>query len=106
MLGIKYDFTRWVHSNFKEFAENTDLFSGHIDMMGNQYGGTQTIDDYDLTIDMAKHLCLMSKTEKGKNTEIIIGGREWKYEMLIIYCIDIILSICSTNSTTQDFKRK
>lgn len=65
-LGIKYDFTRWVNSNFKEFAENEDFFGGHIDVRGNQYGGNQIIDDYDLTIDMAKHLCLMSKTEKGK----------------------------------------
>lgn len=65
-LGIKYDFSRWVNSNFKEFAEDTDFFRGHIDVRGNQYGGTQTLDNYDLTIDMAKHLCLMSKTEKGK----------------------------------------
>lgn len=65
-LEIKYDFTRWVNSNFKEFVENTDFFGGHMDVRGNQYGGKQTIDDYDLTIDMAKHLCLMSKTEKGK----------------------------------------
>lgn len=65
-LGIKYDFSRWVNSNFKEFIENVDFFGGHIDVRGNQYGGTQTVDDYDLTIDMAKHLCLMSKTDKGK----------------------------------------
>lgn len=65
-LGIKYDFSRWVKSNFSEFVENTDFFGGHIDVRGNQYGGTQTLDDYVLTIDMAKHLCLMSKTGKGK----------------------------------------
>lgn len=63
---MKYDFTRWVNSNFKEFAENEDFFAGHIDVRGNQYGGTQTVDDYNVTVDMAKHLCLMSKTEKGK----------------------------------------
>ena len=65
-LGIKYDFSRWVKSNFSEFVENTDFFGGHIDVRGNQYGGTQTVDDYNLSVDMAKHLCLMSRTEKGK----------------------------------------
>lgn len=65
-LEVKYDFTRWVNSNFKEFAENEDFFAGHIDVRGNQYGGTQVIDDYNVTVDMAKHLCLMSKTRKGK----------------------------------------
>lgn len=65
-LEVKYDFTRWVNSNFKEFTENEDFFAGHIDVRGNQYGGVQTVDDYNLTVDMAKHLCLMSRTEKGK----------------------------------------
>lgn len=78
-LEIKYDFTRWVNSNFKEFVENTDFFRGHMDVRGNQYGGKQTIDDYDLTIDMAKHLCLMSKTEKGKKCrqELIELEKAW-----------------------------
>lgn len=78
-LEIKYDFTRWVNSNFKEFVENTDFFRGHIDVRGNQYGGKQTIDDYNLTIDMAKHLCLMSKTEKGKKCrqELIELEKAW-----------------------------
>ncbi len=65
-LSIKYDFKRWVDSNFKDFTENIDFFGGHMDVRGNQYGGTQSIEDYKLTIDMAKHLCLMSKTKKGK----------------------------------------
>lgn len=65
-LEVKYRFSRWVESNFSEFTKDEDYFGADIDAQGNQYGGTQTIDDYDLSIDMAKHLCLMSKTEKGK----------------------------------------
>ncbi len=63
---MKYDFARWVNSNFKKFTENVDFFKGHIDVSANRYGRTQTVDDYNLTVEMAKHLCLMSKTEKGQ----------------------------------------
>lgn len=65
-LEVKYDFSRWVKSNFSEFVENADYSRGHIDVSANRYGGKQTLNDYNLSIDMAKHLCLMSKTEKGK----------------------------------------
>lgn len=65
-LEVKYDFKRWVESNFKLFVENTDYFRGHMDVQANRYGGEQTIVDYELSINMAEHLCLMSQTEKGK----------------------------------------
>ncbi len=65
-LEVRYDFKRWTEYNFKGFSEGMDYFGAHIDVSGNQYGGQQSIADYRLTVDMAKHLCLMSKTEKGK----------------------------------------
>lgn len=78
-LEIKYDFTRWVNSNFKEFIENVDFSRGHMDVKANRHGGTQDIEDYDLSIGMAKHLCLMSKTEKGKRCRqyLIDLDRAW-----------------------------
>ena len=65
-LEVKYDFKRWVDVNFKNFTDGVDYFGGHMNVNGNQYGGTQVILDYKMTVDMAKHLCLMSNTDKGK----------------------------------------
>ena len=65
-LEVRYDFKRRTECNFKDFSEGIDYFGAHIDVSGNQYGGQQSIVDYRLSVDMAKHLCLMSKTEKGK----------------------------------------
>ena len=65
VLGLKRKFTDWVKQNFKGFEENVDfMFSPQSVNMPN--GGTKAIDDYLVTIDMAKELCMMSKTEKGK----------------------------------------
>ena len=66
VLEVKYDFKRWVDSNFKDFVENVDFYRGHINVQANRFGGEQEIVDYSVTSNMAQHLCLMSKTEKGR----------------------------------------
>ena len=64
-LDLKIRFSLWVQKNFKEFTEGEDFMSVSTDTdMPN--GGVKHIQDYLITIDMAKELCMMSKTEKGK----------------------------------------
>ena len=66
-LELKKRFSVWANQNFSEFEEGQDYTyvpKGTVVQIGN--GATRQIDDYALTIDMAKQLCLMSRTEKGK----------------------------------------
>lgn len=66
-LNIKKRFSAWVNQNFKDFDNGTDFMgvpSGTSIKNGN--GRIQYLDDYSLTLDMAKQLCMMSHTELGK----------------------------------------
>lgn len=64
-LELKKRFSSWVETNFGEFTENEDFMSVlSSTLMPN--GGTKAIQDFLITVDMAKQLCLMSRTEKGK----------------------------------------
>jgi len=65
-LEIKTRFSLWVEQNFKNFDANEDFSRVVTTTPLNQYGGTQEITDYAITLDMAKHLAMLSKTEKGK----------------------------------------
>lgn len=64
-LELKIRFSLWVSKNFENFEEGQDFTSVSTDTVVNN-GARKPIQDYLLTIDMAKELCMMSKTEKGK----------------------------------------
>ncbi|MDO4659620.1 phage antirepressor KilAC domain-containing protein [Streptococcus sp.] len=65
-LEVKTRFSQWVEQNFKGFEENYDFCSVVTTTQLNQYGGTKELQDYALSLDTAKHLAMMSKTDKGK----------------------------------------
>ena len=80
-LGLKIRFSLWVSKNFEGFEEGQDYASVSIDTEVQNNGGIQKrkLQDYLLTIDMAKELCMMSKTKKGKEVRkyFIQVERKW-----------------------------
>lgn len=64
-LRIEKRFSVWFETNSQGFVEGEDFTSVLSGTVVNN-GAHRTLQDYDLSIDMAKHICLMSRTEKGK----------------------------------------
>lgn len=86
-LELKKRFSVWVNQNFSEFEEGQDYTrvpEGTVVQSGN--GTVRRYDDYALTIDMAKQLCLMSRTEKGKQYRkyLIEVERKWNNPQEIV----------------------
>lgn len=68
VLGVSHRFNDWINTNKNLFVENEDYTCVPVLVEVQNNGGVQKreLNDYVLTIDMAKHLCMMSRTEKGK----------------------------------------
>ena len=64
-LGVSKRFSVWFEVNSQGFAENEDFTSVLSSTVVNN-GALRELQDYKLSVDMAKHICLMSRTEKGK----------------------------------------
>lgn len=81
-LKRKARFSVWVKENFKDFEEGTDWEGVRVRTPYNEAhpeAGLQEIQDYNITIDMAKQLCLLSRTEKGKQYRKYLISVEKKY---------------------------
>lgn len=86
-LEVKKRFSAWKEQNFKDFEEGVDFLgvpSGTPITNGN--GRVQYLDDYYVTVDMAKELCMMSKTAKGKEVRqyFIKVEKAWNDPQMII----------------------
>ena len=94
-LELKIRFSLWVSKNFEGFEEGQDFTSVSTDTEVQNNGGIQKrkLQDYLLTIDMAKELCMMSKTEKGKEVRkyFIQVEKNWNSPAKIIQRAQMIL---------------
>lgn len=64
-LEVSKRFSAWFETNSQGFVENEDFTSVLSGTVVNN-GAHKEIQDYFLSVDMAKHICLMSRTDKGR----------------------------------------
>ena len=65
--GKSERFSQWFNRYLKYgFEENIDYMVCKKIYAANQYGGEKELEDYALKIDMAKEICMLQRSEKGR----------------------------------------
>lgn len=84
-LEVKTRFSLWAEQNFKMFEKGADFTTVVTNTVVNN-GARRELQDYAVTIDMAKELCMMSKTAKGKEIRqyFIQVEKNWNSPEMII----------------------
>lgn len=85
-LGLTTRFSKWVDQNFYQFVEGEDFTSVTAVTVVNN-GARKPIQDYVLTIDMAKELCMMSKAPKGREVRkyFIQVEKNWNSPEMVMH---------------------
>lgn len=84
-LGVKTRFSQWVTQNFKHFRKNIDFTSVVTTTVVNN-GAERELQDYALTTETAKHIAMMSATEKGYEIRdyFIQVEKEWNSPEMVM----------------------
>lgn len=87
-LGVKTRFSLWVKQNFKHFRESIDFTPVVVTTEVQNNGGIQVMElqDYALTTETAKHIAMMSATEKGYEIRdyFIQVEKEWNSPEMVM----------------------
>lgn len=81
-LGVNRDFTSWIKYQLEDFNENQDFII--FTKNGEKSRGRPT-KDYALTLDTAKHICMMARCEKGKEHSNVVRDIKNMLEGLGLY---------------------
>lgn len=64
-LGVEKRFSAWFETNSQGFVQGEDFTSVLSGTVVNN-GAHRDLQDYEMSFDMAKHICLMSRSDKGR----------------------------------------
>lgn len=68
-LEVEKRFSVWFETNSQGFIQGEDYSNPYLEVRVQKEGKREVkreVEDYDLSVDMAKHICLMSRTNKGR----------------------------------------